>query len=149
MEEGGHEGRTAGRGEERKPARRGRGRAGADHGGSGAGASQTLKEAAMIYQAKNHDHLFGTPGFSDEALKSHFTLYEGYVKNANKLLEDLDGLLKDGKSASPEYAELKRRFGWEYNGIRLHELYFENMTKRAMPGPDAGSDFLKDIRKDF
>ena len=32
-----------------------------------------------------------------------------------------------------EYAELKRRFGWEFNGMRLHELYFENLTKRLVP----------------
>jgi len=49
------------------------------------------------------------------------------VKNVNALLEKFDTLLKEGKAGTPEYAELKRRFGWEWNGVRLHELYFENL----------------------
>jgi len=36
-------------------------------------------------------------------------------------------MLKDGKTGMPEYAELKRRLGWEFNGMRLHEYYFENL----------------------
>ncbi len=40
-------------------------------------------------------------------------------------------MAKDGKTATPEYAELKRRLGWEFNGMRLHELYFENLGGKA------------------
>ncbi len=72
----------------------------------------------MIFEAKNYDRLIGTPGFSDVMLKNHFTLYQGYVKNVNALLEKMSG---------PDSAELRRRFGWEFNGMRLHELYFGNM----------------------
>ena len=57
-------------------------------------------------------------------LKNHFTLYQGYVNNTNKLLTILRNLDK----SSPEFAELNRRFGWEFNGMRLHELYFENLS---------------------
>lgn len=81
----------------------------------------------MSYTPQNFDQLLGTPGFSDTLLKNHFTLYQGYVTNTNKLADTVASLAKDGKSATPEYAELKRRFGWEYNGMRLHELYFGNM----------------------
>lgn len=80
-----------------------------------------------MYTPKNYDHLIGTPGFSDQLLKNHFTLYQGYVKNVNTLQEELTSLLKAGKAATPGFAELKRRFGWEFNGMRLHELYFGNM----------------------
>jgi Fe-Mn family superoxide dismutase len=66
-------------------------------------------------------------GFSEILLKNHFTLYQGYVTNTNKLVDALAQMLRDGKTATPEYAELKRRFGWEFNGMRLHELYFENL----------------------
>ena len=83
----------------------------------------------MAYEAKNYDHLLGTEGFSDTLLTNHFTLYKGYVANTNKLAETLDALLKEGKAATPEYAELSRRFGWEFNGMRLHEFYFGNMIK--------------------
>lgn len=82
-----------------------------------------------MYEPKNYDHLIGTPGFSDTLLKNHFTLYQGYVKNTNALLEAFSDLEKNDKAASPAYAELKRRFPWEFNGMRLHELYFGNMAK--------------------
>ena len=81
----------------------------------------------MTYTPKDYARLIGTTGFSDALLKNHFTLYQGYVTNINKELEILEQLLKEGKSASPEYAELKRRLGWEFNGMRLHEYYFENL----------------------
>lgn len=83
----------------------------------------------MTYTPKNFDHLLGTTGFSDQLLKNHFTLYQGYVTNTNKLFDTMMQLAKDGKAATPEFAELKRRFGWEFNGMRLHELYFDNMIK--------------------
>lgn len=80
-----------------------------------------------MYTKKDFSHLLGTPGFSDTILQNHFALYEGYVKNTNNLMEKL-GLIADESSfGSPEYNELKRRFGWEYNGMYLHELYFSNM----------------------
>ncbi|MBC8017236.1 MAG: superoxide dismutase [Verrucomicrobia bacterium] len=81
----------------------------------------------MTYTAKEYARLIGTPGFSDALLKNHFTLYQGYVTNTNKELDILEQLLKEGKSATPEYAELKRRLGWEFNGMRLHEYYFDNL----------------------
>lgn len=83
----------------------------------------------MPYAAQNFDRLLGTAGFSDTLLKNHFTLYQGYVTNTNKLGDKLNTLLKEGKTAEPEYAEMSRRFGWEFNGMRLHEIYFGNMTK--------------------
>jgi Fe-Mn family superoxide dismutase len=88
-----------------------------------------------MYEAKNYDHLLGTPGLSDLLLKNHFTLYQGYVKNTNLLADTLVQLAADGKAASPEFAELKRRFGWEFNGMRLHELYFENMKNGGVGSP--------------
>jgi Fe-Mn family superoxide dismutase len=85
----------------------------------------------MAYTAKEYARLIGTSGFSDALLNNHFTLYQGYVTNTNTELEVLEQLLKEGKKASPEYAELKRRLGWEFNGMRLHEYYFENLGGKA------------------
>ncbi len=81
----------------------------------------------MTYTAKDFSFLLGMKGFSDTLLKNHFTLYQGYVTNTNKVLDLLAALLKDGKQGTPEFAELKRRLGWEFNGMRLHELYFSNL----------------------
>lgn len=81
----------------------------------------------MVYKVKDYSHLLGMEGFSNRLLKNHFTLYEGYVKNTNLLLTTLEDLISEGKGSTPEYAELKRRLGWEYDGMRLHEYYFANL----------------------
>jgi len=85
----------------------------------------------MAYAPKNYDSLLGMEGFSDTLLKNHFTLYQGYVTNTNKVHDLLVEMHKSGKTTGPDYAELKRRFGWEFNGMRLHELYFENLGGKA------------------
>lgn len=86
----------------------------------------------MTYEEKDFKNLLGTPGFSDKLLETHFKLYAGYVKNTNKALE----LLKSLEPGTPQWAEVKRRFGWEFNGMRLHELYFENMSKEKTTLPE-------------
>ena len=94
--------------------------------------AQTKKEGrTMSYTAKDYAKLLGMPGFGETLLKNHFTLYQGYVTNTNKVLDALDQLVKEGKTATPEFAELKRRLGWEFNGMRLHEYYFENLGGKA------------------
>jgi len=96
----------------------------------------------LAFTAKNFENLIGTQGLSETLLRNHFKLYEGYVNNTNALTEKLNAIAKD----SPEFAELKRRFGWEFNGMRLHELYFGNISK----GQVAISAALKErIAKQF
>jgi Fe-Mn family superoxide dismutase len=90
----------------------------------------------MAYAAKDYAKLIGMAGFSETLLKNHFTLYQGYVTNTNKVLDTLDQMTKDGKTAAPEFAELKRRLGWEFNGMRLHEYYFENLGGTAALNKD-------------
>jgi len=90
----------------------------------------------MAYEAKDYGKLIGLEGFSDTLLNNHFTLYKGYVTNTNKALDTMSAMLKDGKTATPEFAELKRRFGWEFNGMRLHEYYFENLGGKAALNAD-------------
>ncbi|MDQ2871630.1 MAG: Fe-Mn family superoxide dismutase [Candidatus Eremiobacteraeota bacterium] len=70
-------------------------------------------------------------GISDATLEMHFGLYEGYVKNTNLLIEQTGDLRKngEGQGSNPKFAELVRRMGWEFNGMRLHEYYFDNLTK--------------------
>ena len=85
----------------------------------------------MAYAAKDYKGLLGMKGFSDTLLNNHFTLYQGYVTNTNKLMDTLGAMLKEDKAGTPAYAELKRRLGWEFNGMRLHEYYFENLGGKA------------------
>ena len=91
----------------------------------------------MTYEQKDFSHLLGTPGFSDTLLTNHFKLYAGYVTNTNKALE----LLKTAEG--PQWAELKRRFGWEFNGMRLHELYFGNLSKEPTKLPEDSALYKK------
>ncbi|PIR89235.1 MAG: superoxide dismutase [Candidatus Harrisonbacteria bacterium CG10_big_fil_rev_8_21_14_0_10_40_38] len=101
-----------------------------------------------MYTPKKFDSLLGLEGFSDNALKTHFGLYEGYVTNTNKVQELLDKLRTEEKTATPEYAELKRRFAWEWNGMRLHEIYFESLSKNPTPLDDSSS-LGSQIKQDF
>lgn len=101
----------------------------------------------MAYQAKDYNSLIGIPGLSETLLKNHFTLYQGYVTNTNKLMDALAAMLKEGKTAAPEYAELKRRMGFEFNGMRLHEYYFENLGGTAPL--DKSGKFAKKVAEAF
>ena len=101
----------------------------------------------MPYAPKDYAKLMGMEGFSEILLKNHFTLYQGYVTNTNKVLDTLDQLTKDGKTAAPEFAELKRRLGWEFNGMRLHEYYFDNLGGKG--GLDKGGKVAKKMAESF
>jgi len=96
------------------------------------------------YTPKTYD-LSGLTGISDQTLEMHFGLYAGYVKNTNILNEQLAEMAKAGVTADkmPVYSELKRRLGFEYNGMVLHEYYFENMKKGGGGDADSGSAFHK------
>jgi len=102
----------------------------------------------MPYEAKNFESLIGLGGFSDQLLKNHFTLYQGYVTNTNKANDALTELIKTDKIATPEFSEIKRRFGWEFNGLRLHEYYFENLSKEVKKLTE-DSELYKKIVADF
>jgi superoxide dismutase, Fe-Mn family len=85
------------------------------------------RQAFAEYFAKDYSYLYGMSGFNDALLKMHFQLYQGYVKNTNLLLTRLKELERQDKELSYEYGALKRRFAWEFDGMRLHEYYFENL----------------------
>src|SRR5690242_19194273 len=93
--------------------------------------------ATEPYKAKQFN-LSGLKGISDQTLEMHFKLYEGYVKETNKLEERIAEFLKDGKvdqEELPLYSELKRRLGFEFNGMVLHEYYFGNLKKNGETDP--------------
>ena len=79
----------------------------------------------MAYQARDFAELIGMEGFSDGLLNNHFKLYQGYVSNTNKLQDQIAELPQDG--TDPRFAELNRRLGFEFNGMRLHEFYFDSL----------------------
>jgi Fe-Mn family superoxide dismutase len=85
-------------------------------------------EAEEVYKAKDYSYLLGRmKGFNDNLLSMHFKLYEGYVKNTNLLIQSLEDLKNKGDISGVAFGALKHRLGWEYDGMKLHELYFENL----------------------
>ena len=55
--------------------------------------------------------LIGMEGFSETLLKNHFTLYQGYVTNTNKVMDTLAEMAKGGKIGTPEYARAETETG--------------------------------------
>jgi Fe-Mn family superoxide dismutase len=104
------------------------------------------------YKARQFD-LSGLKGISDQTLEMHFKLYEGYVKETNNLTERITQFISDGnvdQEEMPAYSELTRRLGFEYNGMVLHEYYFENLLKGGGTGDAAPtSQFAKAAEATF
>ena len=71
-------------------------------------------------------------GISKQNIEEHIKLYAGYVKNTNLILEKIAEYKKDEAHA---YAlgEINRRFGFEYNGMKNHEVYFSLLEGGSTP----------------
>lgn len=102
---------------------------------------------AKPFAAKDFSKLKDMDDFSDQALDMHFALYAGYVKNTNLLWDELQKLAARNQTKTPAYAELKRRFGWEFDGMRLHELYFGNLGGTEPLAQE--SPLMKKIQENF
>lgn len=116
----------------------------------------------MTYTAKSFN-LPTLTGLSAEQIKVHLGLYEGYVKNVNLVMETLKGYAAYGDKATEgdKYAitELRRRFAFEFDGMRMHEYYFEQfegekggspesaLAKAAAEKYGSGEDFIKHIKE--
>lgn len=106
---------------------------------------------STTYTAKTFD-LTDLTGISNETLAMHFKLYEGYVTNTNVLNQRIADLIGSGTldpTQSAAFSELKRRFGFEYNGMVLHEYYFENMQKHGTGDPSTGDQFVNAATDSF
>lgn len=104
-----------------------------------------------VYKAKSWD-LSDLTGISNETLAMHFKLYEGYVTNTNVLNEKIAELMKSGSLDATQmaaFSELKRRYGFEYNGMVLHEYYFDNMQKQGTGDASGDSAFAKAAEASF
>ena len=74
------------------------------------------------------------------------------MKETNRLTDHIREVLKDGKvdqEEMPAYSELKRRLGFEYNGMVLHEYYFDNMKRGGTDHPGANSPFERAAADEF
>ncbi len=78
----------------------------------------------MTYIVQAHLKPKALTGISDEQIDQHWELYEAYVKNTNELLAELSA----AEAGSHQWSEPKRRLGFEFNGMALHEYYFGNLA---------------------
>lgn len=102
----------------------------------------------MIYEVRNELKPKELKGISEAQINQHWKLYEGYVAQTNALKEELCALRKEGKGGTPIYADRRRRFGFEINGMVLHEYYFGNVAS-GHPGPDKSSGLYKALENEF
>ena len=103
------------------------------------------------YEPKAYD-LHGLHGISDQTVAMHVKLYEGYVTETNKLTSRIRDILMDGKVGEDEmmvYSECKRRLGFEYNGMLLHEYYFDGLMVGGSPEPESTSAFRSAAEESF
>src|SRR5262249_44524344 len=108
-------------------------------------------DTTHTYKAR-HWNLAGLKGISDKTLEVHFKLYEGYVTETNRLTGQLAEMLRDGhvdQEEMPAYSEITRRLGFEYNGMVLHEYYFDNLKRGASGTADPKSAFAKAAAESF
>lgn len=82
-----------------------------------------------MYEVKSFS-LGELPGLSAKQVEAHLGLYTGYVKNVNRMLADITEYKKDSEKNAVALSEIMRRFAFEFNGMRLHELYFEQFEKK-------------------
>lgn len=76
-------------------------------------------------------------GISEKTIEEHLKLYKGYVTNTNLIFNKLQELKSDPVGNAYILAELQRRLGFEFGGMRNHEYYFSSL-----------SDGSKEINKD-
>jgi len=67
-------------------------------------------------------------GISAKTIEEHLKLYSGYVKHTNLILEKIEEMKIDSEKNAYALGEIQRRFGFEYNGMRNHEVYFDSLS---------------------
>jgi Fe-Mn family superoxide dismutase len=79
-------------------------------------------------------------GISEKTITEHLKLYSGYVKHTNLILEKAGDLIKNPDT---QYAgaEMQRRFSFEFNGMRNHEIYFSLLENSNKDGIKEGKLF--------
>lgn len=81
-------------------------------------------------------------GISAKNVEEHLKLYSGYVKNLNGIFEKVGSLMSDPTANAYVLGELQRRIGFEFNGMRNHEIYFGSLEGGSQPLPE-NSEFKK------
>lgn len=68
-------------------------------------------------------------GITTKTIEEHIKLYEGYVKHANLILEEISS--RNPETDAYAISEMQRRFAFEFDGMRNHEIYFDSLSDGA------------------
>ncbi len=101
----------------------------------------------MDYQPKTFT-IPALAGISKESIDAHLGLYQGYVKNFNAISALLPEYAKDSEKHAHALSELIRRRSFEFDGMRLHELYFSQFEGGATP-LTPGGPLAQALEKDY
>jgi len=82
-------------------------------------------------------------GISKENIEEHLKLYSGYVKHANLIQEKIEKLSEDVPENAFLINELQRRFSFEFDGMRNHEIYFSSLSGGQSPISEDGDLYQK------
>jgi Fe-Mn family superoxide dismutase len=99
----------------------------------------------MTYTTRTELKPSGLNGISEEQIVQHWGLYEGYIAQSNALKKDLETMLANGEGGTAGYADRRRRYGFEFNGMVLHEYYFGNL--KAGVACDENGGFAQAVAK--
>ena len=101
----------------------------------------------MSYTARTFD-LPELQGLSKDQIAVHLALYEGYVKHTNLILDTIKKLREeDAEGNAFQINELRRRLGFEFDGMRMHEYYFEQLEGGAkVASPEGNLRTLADAK---
>lgn len=86
-------------------------------------------------------------GITDAQIADHWNLYVGYVTQSNALKAELAEMRAASQGASPAYVDRRRRFGFEFCGMVLHEYYFGNLKAGETLNPMG--DFAQAVSKAY
>lgn len=112
----------------------------------------------MTYTARTFN-LPALEGMSEKQIKVHLGLYEGYVKHVNLILQMIAAYSKtEDEGGKFAVKELRRRLSFEFDGMRMHEYFFEQfegekggdpnsaLAKAAAEKYGSGENFLAHIK---
>ena len=88
-------------------------------------------------------------GISKKTIEEHLKLYAGYVKHTNLILEKIKEYSTDIEKNGYAINELQRRFAFEFDGMRNHEYYFEQLEGGVPETFNMEGAIYKQIEKDF
>lgn len=93
----------------------------------------------MFFPMKYETLIFDIPelvGISRDTIDGHLGLYQGYVKHVNLIHEKIMAFSNDVENNAYAIAEMQRRLGFEFCGMRNHEYYFAQLEGGAKVLPD-------------